>query len=93
MFTVGSINGAAIFAKSVLACLLDIAELVCKRVGLCGRPCPNAPDSLLPSSTIWSKVSCFWSSDNWMNDLPYSSFAAVFLVVSVAEMPRAASFS
>ena len=32
--------------------------------------CPMAPDSLFASSTICNSVSCFWDSDNSMNDLP-----------------------
>ena len=55
--------------------------------------CPNAPEALLASSTIFKRVNCFSASDKALNDFLYSSFAAAFLVVSVADKPRAASFS
>ncbi len=47
----------------------------------------------MASSTILRRVNCFSASDKSLNDFPYKAFAAVFLVVSVADRPRAASFS
>ena len=55
--------------------------------------CPSAPEALFASSTIDNSVNCFSASLKSLNDFPYRLFAAVFLVVSVHESPRAASFS
>ena len=54
---------------------------------------PMAPESSWASTTIWSKACCFWISVRSLNSLPNISMAWAFRVVSVAETPRAASFS
>ena len=54
---------------------------------------PIAPDSSCASTTICSSACCFWISVKSLKAWPNISMAWALRVASVAETPRAASFS